>query len=72
MAADLELAAVQMCAHLNAGLIGRGGWFLLAIRDAAGVIAARLVAPLHVDPGTGAVAHGAWAAASDEMMEPRR
>ncbi|MFD6463770.1 hypothetical protein [Streptomyces roseolus] len=61
VAADLELAASQMCLYLKADLVGRG--YLLAVRDTAGVVAARLVATLIVDPATGAVTHEEWTAA---------
>ncbi|WP_135237092.1 hypothetical protein [Nocardia sp. CS682] len=77
VAADLELAAEQMCAHLDPDLIGHGGWYLLATRDTAGAgkprpgTAAQLVAPLSCEPSTGAVIHGRWTVADEQTMESR-
>lgn len=78
VAADLRLAAEQMCAHLDPDLIGRGGCYLLATRDAAGAGKARSgtapqwVAPLSRDPGTGAVIHGRWTLIDEWKTESRR
>lgn len=67
MAADLELAAAQLCLHLDRAAIGSRRSFLLATRDTLdrrnGQV--RYLAPVHRDPGTGAASYGEWTAADD-------
>ncbi|MVU78175.1 hypothetical protein GPX89_13080 [Nocardia sp. ET3-3] len=70
LAADLDLAAAQMCLHLDDALTASGRYFLLATREADTAAGeqptpARLLAPVRRDPGSGAATYGDWVVVDD-------
>lgn len=72
VSADLDLAAAQLCAHLDADLADEGRCYLFASRgsldpsDRGTRSATRLVAVVHRD-AQGAVIPGEWRAADDSI-----
>ncbi|MBF6173751.1 hypothetical protein [Nocardia blacklockiae] len=75
VAADLRLAAEQLCAYLDDELVDSGRCRLFASRGSLDPRdvgdAMRVVAPVLRDPETGAVAYGDWRLADATLTTSR-